>query len=98
MSRSRLSPTLLPRDQSLKLLNLGSTDGMLKTGSITIHLDSLHSTGRTRAPLVLFSKLALLALLPVSSTDSYHNAPAAMILSQSCNCLRLLEIVHPPSS
>jgi hypothetical protein len=59
---------------------------------------SLLSTGRTRVPLVLFSKLALLALLPVSSTDSHHNAlhkaAAAMILSQSCDSFRLLEIVH----
>lgn len=93
--RPRLSLILLPRDQPPKLLDLGSAHGMPRTGSITIHLDLLLSTGRTRVPLVLFSRLALLALLPVSSTDSYYNTSASMILSQSCDCLSLLEIVHP---
>ena len=68
---------------------------MPRSGSIAIHLDLLLSTGRTRVPLVLFSRLALLALLPVSITDSYYNTPAFMILSQSCNYPRLLEIVYP---
>ena len=52
-------------------------------------VDLLLFTGSTRVPLVLFSRLAFLAPLPVSYTDSDND------ISQPCNLLQLPVVVHP---